>query len=407
MHLSRRLSPLRLPSAPPLRLQVVAALGVAAMACKSDYEQKSLDPVVVDDTALTEPFSNDWGQWLSMAILADGSPAVAYYDTTMGAAGFAVGAFSGGGVSWSHEEPDGYVGEDGLDRGDRGAFTSMVVGADGVVWMSYQDVSNHNLRFASRATDGTWTNNLADGGSGTGSGGAGYFTSINLDGAGNPVITHYDKGSAALRVAHYFPSTGMFQGEVVDEGTGYTPPEGSTESAKSADVGAFSHIDVAAGIEYIAYYDAANGDLKLAWGTTGSYTVETVDAEGDVGQWPDMRIIDGKIEIAYHDVGNQDLKYAIGEPGAWTIETVDSGAYVGADTALFTSGSYPAILYYDGDNKDMKMAWRSSGGWENRLVTNDDGKALGFFNEVVEASGRHYAGCYDYTNHTLWFEALD
>jgi hypothetical protein len=120
-----------------------------------------------------------------------------------------------------------------------------------------------------------------------------------------------------------------------------------------------------------------------------------------------MRIIDGKIEIAYHDVGNQDLKYAIGEPGAWTIETVDSGAYVGADTALFTSGSYPAILYYDGDNKDMKMAWRSSGGWENRLVTNDDGKALGFFNEVVEASGRHYAGCYDYTNHTLWFEALD
>jgi hypothetical protein len=385
---------------------VVALLAIAPslQACNgcSDTNLVAREPVLVNDDEVAE-FDHDWGSWLSMAVNADGAPIVSYYDKTKGALGFATASFDDdGAVSWAHEEVDGYADESGLDSGDRGKYTSMAVAADGGIWIAYQDVQNKTLRWANRGADGIWVSGMADSGAGT-SPDAGHWASLALDGSGYPIISHYDAAKGTLRVAHYDAGTASFNAVVVDEGVA---PVSDTGEALEADVGMYPSVAVVSGIEYISYYDVANGDLKLAWGGPSSYSIETVASEGDVGQWTNLVVDDGEIHVAYHDVTNQDLMYAVGEPGAWLIEAVDSADHVGADTHLRVVNGVPNIAYFDGRNNDMKSAMLSGESWSARTVTNDPG-ALGFHNEVVVASGITYAACYDYTNRTLWFSTLD
>jgi hypothetical protein len=391
-----------------LRLATTTAAALLLPSCNgcSDYKVQSTEPVPGEDAGSIEDLSNDWGMWLDLDVLPDGSPVIAYYDTTAGGAGFAVGKIKGDSVRWRHQQVDGYVSSEGMDTGDRGRYMSMAVGANGEVWLAYQDSLNSVARFAHRGEDGLWATGMIDGGGGPVKGG-GLFNSITFDASGNPLVVHYDEAQAELRLARYNPATLAWAAMTVDAGEAFVPAEGSTETAVDANTGLFPKVVVSAGVEYIVYYDKTFGDLKMAWGQAGSYTIETIDSEGDVGQWPDVRVVDGQIEITYHDVKNQDLKYAVGVPGSWTIETADTGAYVGADSALFTSGSFPAVVYFDGQLKDMRMAWRGASGWENKLITDDGGEALGFFNDVIEVAGRHYAACYNYTSHTVWFQPLD
>jgi hypothetical protein len=367
--------------------------------CQSENNIIAKDP---DDTDELQPepepvFENDWGQWLSMAAMRDGRPALAYYDATAGAAGFAIGTVKADGtVGWSHEEPDGYADDAGLDAGDRGKYTSLAVAANDEVWLSYRDNQNKTLRYARRDTAGVWTNGVADGCAGP-TPDCGLFSSIALDASGNPVIAHYDAAAKHLRIARWNGSA--FTASVADEGTPATP-EGE------ANVGQFPRLRILNGVEYVSYYDVANGDLKLAVGTAGAWTPEIVDAEGDVGAWSDMQIVDGTVHLTYHDLGNEDLKYASGAPGGFTAEVVDNGQTVGADTALLISGSTIQILYHDGKNNDMRRAYRSADAWQNELITGDQG-ALGFHNEVLSTGGNNWAASYNYTDRTLWFSKLD
>lgn len=358
-------------------------------------------PVPVEDEE-EEAFTNDWGSWLSMAADLDGNPVVSYYDKTKGGLGFATATFDDeGNTKWTHEEADGYADETGLDVGDRGKYSSMAVAIDGTVWIGYQDVANRTLRWAKKGADGLWVNGLADVGGGT-SPDSGHWASLAIDGAGNAVIAHHDAAKGHLRVAHTTDGA-SFTGVVVDEGEA---PAVDSGDPVDPNVGEYASITISSGIEYIAYYDRANGDLKLAWGGPSSYTVETVDSDGDVGQWPDIVVDNGQVHISYHDVTNQDLKYAVGEPGAWTLSVVDNGDHVGADSHLRVVNGAPNIAYFDGRNNDMKAAYASGETWSASTVTTDPG-ALGFHNEIVTANGVTYAGCYDYTNRTLWFSRLD
>ena len=174
----------------------------------------------------------------------------------------------------------------GLDEGDRGLYASIAVDSDRV-WVSYYDVSLKYLRFASKGKeDEEWTVGMADSGSGP-SYHAGLWSSITLDGEGQPIIAHYDVNAASLRVAHS-NGAGGFSAEVVDEGEDYDPNaggDGEGEDVTPANVGEYASITFADGVEYIAYYDRAQGMVKLAWGTARNYSIEAVDSEGDVGQW--------------------------------------------------------------------------------------------------------------------------
>lgn len=382
-----------------LNINLSAVVFVALTGCKGCKTETSIvqDPVDTGDVA----FSNDFGQWLSMDTMSDGSPAIAYYDATQTGIGFAIADIGDdGSVTWNHEQVDGYP-VDGLDNGERGKFTAMAVAADDTVWVFYQDFGLGTLRYGRRdPATGTWSTDVADVGGGASSD-AGYFASVDLDASGNPVVVHYDKGQQNLRIARVIADA--FEGQVLAEGTDADPGDGGDVVA--ANVGEFAKIQVVGGIEYVAFYDRAWGDLKLSWGTPGAHTVETVDDEGDVGQWPDLLIDGGQIHIAYHDVTLQDLRYATGEPGSWSSIAVDEGDHVGADSDIFMENGAISIAYFDGRNNDMKLAWQDGGEWVLDIVTGTD-SAHGFHNEVVTSSKGVFAACYDYTNRTLWFSAL-
>ncbi|MDP6931572.1 MAG: hypothetical protein QGG40_01590 [Myxococcota bacterium] len=366
--------------------------------CKGCHETDLVQQDTVDDE-----FTNDWGNWLSMDLMPDGSPALAYYDRTRGALGFALGALGDDGVSWSHEEVDGYPDDDGLDTGDRGTYASMAVASDGTVWIAYYDVNLKHLRYAVRDTDGVWTTGTADVGDGA-SPDAGKFASLTLDADENPVIAHYDVGKARLRIARWNGSG--FTGEVVDEGEDHAPDSGEEGEEATADVGSFAELQIVDGTEYIAYYDAAHGALKLAHGSTGSYEIEIIDDEGDVGQWPDLWIDGGTMHLAYHDVENQDLRLAIGTPGSWTLTSVDDGDLVGADAEVFALNGSPAIAYFDGANNDLLVAELDGGSWVSSTLAGDDA-ALGYHTEIAQDGDTTYIACYDYTQRDVWFQVLD
>jgi hypothetical protein len=371
--------------------------------CRSDINIVTKQPTEEEEPEEVVEFTNDWGQWLSLDVLPDGRPVAAFYDNTEGAVGFAIATIdSDGTVSWSYEQPDGYPDSGGLDPGNRGKYVDMAIAPNGDVWLAYQDLQNENLRYARRYyLSGLWENGVADSGSGPDTA-SGLFASISLDGAGNPVVAHHDEGTGELRIAHWQGTA--FSGVVLDAGEAPAVAEG--EEPIAADVGEFPSVQIVNGVEYVAYYDKANGNLMMARGSAGAYTLEVVLEEGNVGAWVDLVVDNGTMHMAFHDVGNQHLLYAEGEPGNFSIETVDDDKYVGADTdVLLVSGS-PRIAYFDGHNNDMKLATRVGDGWDLTRVAGDS-SAMGFFNELIEVSGRVYAGCYDYTARTVWFSVLN
>lgn len=355
----------------------------------------------VPDTGspVVEGPAHDIGQYLALDVL-DGEPVAAYYDRTDGALVFAMGTLQGEEVTWEEEEVDGFA-VDGLDVGDRGRYTDMLIDGS-TVWLSYYDATNGNLFVAKRNGADDWETMSADSGGGSAPHG-GRFTSIAMGADGQPMAAHYDVGKKQLRVARYNGSG--WAGSIVDEGEGV--PADSGVEAIDSDVGKYAKVLVDGNTEYIAYYDAAWGDLKLAVGSGSSWDIYVVDgAESDVGLWPNLLMDGGELLIAYQDATNWDLKLARGTPGGeWTTEIIDDGEFVGSDAELYMNGSYPAAIYFDGSQNDMKRAEFNGSEWTVDYVAGEDA-ALGFHNETITVGGTRYVGCYDYTNRTLWFESL-
>lgn len=380
---------------------VLLGVTVTQVGCKGcKDEETEVKPTVTDPG---EP--HDIGSWLSMRVTVDGHPAIAYYDRTSDALGYAEGTLGGSGVTWVSEEVDSYPSESGMNPGDAGKYASLGFAPDGSAWIVYQDVSNGTLKYAHKeadTNDGAWTVGIADTGSGAKSD-AGYWASLAFDKSGNPVAVHYDKGSQALRLARWDGSA--FKGMVIDEGTDYVPADTGADTV-SANVGEYAKILVDGDVEYIAYYDRANGDLKLATGSGSTFSVATIDgAAGDVGMWPDLAVSGSDLYVAYQDVTTQNLRLAVGSGSSFTSELVDTAAYTGADTVLWVDGSSPGILYFDGVNNDQKLARKNGSTWEIETVTGNE-SARGYHNESVVVDGKRYSACYDYTTREVWFAEL-
>lgn len=76
---------------------------------------------------------------------------------------------------------------------DVGRYTDIAMGQNGVVYASYYDVTNGNLRFAYRTSDGKWTTMRVDGENTD----TGLYTSVAIDQDGIPGISYFQKGADA------------------------------------------------------------------------------------------------------------------------------------------------------------------------------------------------------------------
>lgn len=180
-----------------------------------------------------------------------------------------------------------------VDSADNvGKYSSLALDSGGAPRISYHDVTNKALKFAS--FDSEWTVSEVDQ-----SEECGLDTSLALDENDNAHISYYNF-SGELKYMMKSVATWSLP-QVVDSSGAVSTPGGEGTSLAIADDGTV----------HISYFDFVNEDLKHAWGTSGSWSIETVDSNGDVGSDSSLAIApDGTVHITYYDRDNKDLKHA-------------------------------------------------------------------------------------------------
>ena len=193
---------------------------------------------------------------------------------------------------------------------------------------------------------------------------------------------------------------------------------------------------------YVSYYDATNGNLRLArnrgFGSAGncgpnnSWRCTTVDSGGDVGKYSSIAIkpVSGggiyypEIGITYYDATNGKLKYAYGKLCpicSWSIDSIDEPISFPADnkgrysSLKYNSSGKPYIAYYfeitSGVDSLMLASYvgDGSGNCANFSIVNwqcdtiKTGEGVGEYASLaLDGAGNRHIAYYDRGNHELW-----
>jgi hypothetical protein len=126
------------------------------------------------------------------------------------------------------------------------------------------------------------------------------YSSLALDGGGNPHISYYDAGNAQLKYVSAI-------------GTAWGAPQ---TVEPSINVGMYSSLALdGSGNPHISYHQNDTGNNKhlkyvSAIGTTWGVP-QVVDTSNYVGMYSSLKLdASGKARIAYYNSSSQDLKYA-------------------------------------------------------------------------------------------------
>jgi hypothetical protein len=289
------------------------------------------------------------GKYASLALRpVDDLPYISYYDATNGDLMLAHYAINGGGNcgtnnNWHCDVLDGNSGD------DVGTYTSLDFwfneATNGYrIGISYHDVTNGALKYISWtcsqltctihnkvtiATPGLPILNL------------GLHTSLRFAPDGTPHIAYHTRNSmngiGNLKYASYVASGGN-----CGEGSAAGKWECTTIDSGPG-IGKYASLDLTYdGSPYMAYYDAGNGNLKMAYYTgiadpdcyaDNGWMCPILDSVGDVGLYPSLtaqRTDDDQLfRIAYYDATNDMLKYT---DEAWEPLDVD---FMGSSTSTF------------------------------------------------------------------------
>lgn len=100
------------------------------------------------------------------------------------------------------------------------------------------------------------------------------------------------------------------------------------------------------GDPYIAYVDATNGTVNVVHEENWTWVSEHVDGPGSFDGHTNIAIAaDGSVHVAYYDEGARAVKYGERGSSGWTITTVDTGFSGGYVSMALTSDGRPAIVY--------------------------------------------------------------
>jgi len=182
----------------------------------------------------------------------------------------------------------------------------------------------------------------------------GQYSSLQLNASGFPVISYYDSTNADLKLA--------VCGDAVCSTSTLTVVDGSTSS-----VGQSTFLQLnASGFPVITYWNSTGNNLKLAVCGDAACTTSTITAlDSGVGRSSSFRLnANGFPIISYFDQTNLNLKLAVCNDAvcsAPVITTLDSAGDVGRNSSLQLNASgFPVISYYDLTNGDLKLATLSA-----------------------------------------------
>ncbi len=349
------------------------------------------DPDEVPTPEPTPEPDHDRGYYLDMDIDSQGRVWLSFQDALDTGNALVAARGAGDPLEFTYFSVDGH-GEvvNGILQGayDAGNYSTIAVDASDRAHVAHWNKDTGQLMYAASSGDSFTTATVGDGG---------QFASIGVMDGTTPIVSYYWNGN--LKVSHLLNA---WVHELVDEGTAPEVPEGEPEIG--ADVGQYSDLLVASdGTVYVAYYDAANGDLKVASGGPDDWTVETWYSEGDVGAWPSLSEHGSDIWVAFQDVENRDLLVGRRVADGLEVEVVDDAGFVGADSSIAWVGDTMAVMYHDGVNNDAKLAVNDGGGWS--ITTHMADGAVGFFNTILPAANGDLSwSCFNHTSTEIVYQ---
>jgi len=299
--------------------------------------------------------TNDVGADTSIAIGSDNFPVISYNDLTNGDLKLVhCKNVLCSGVGVGFDTPVTLDSEGGV-----GQFTSIVIGSDNFPVISYRDLTNTALKLVHCTNTSCSSFNTPvtlD------SGGVGTYTSITIGSDNFPVISYNDLTNGDLKLVHC--KNVSCSGGV---GVGFDTPV----TLDSGGVGLFTSIAIGSdNFPVISYNDETNGDLKLVHCTNTSCSSfnapVTLDSADIVGTYTSIAIgSDNFPVISYNDLTNSDLKLVhcknvscTGGVGVGfdTPVTLDSEGGVGQYTSIaIDSDNFPVISYRDETNTALKL----------------------------------------------------
>lgn len=284
------------------------------------------------------------GQYSSIAIGSDGFPVISYYDVT----GSNLKFIKCGNASCTSGNITRQL---DITTGAIGAYTSIIVPADGLPFISYYASSGGDLKTlkCGDASCSTSTITLVDNG---GTNNVGQYTSVALAADGLPMIAYYDVTLLDLKYLKC-GNAACNAGNSIVALDGANSVGSYASIAKSAD-----------GFAVISYNDSVNADLKVikcgdATCSTGN-TITSVDTVNSVGYYTSIAVpADGLPFITYYTSSGGDTKVVKCGNAACssgnTLTVVDSVGTTGSfGSVAIAADGLPMMTYYDTTNTSLK-----------------------------------------------------
>lgn len=275
------------------------------------------------------------------AIALDGSlPRIAYYDATLTALKHVTQRSDG---TW--EEPvviDGY--EEGAEGDDRevGEYVSLAIDTAGASHVSYRGEVAEYIEGRLLVTDtlayatnvgGGWQAEpiIADVSSQDSTElWLGYHTCIAVTGGGSSALPY-------ISFRRRFPNEAFFAYKDVSNAWH------QEKVADTLDAGAFTSLVVVDQTAYMSWYEAYRADLWLASKSLtdelGTWDAAIIDDRGDVGRYCSLAAAaDGTLHITYYDADQRRLRHMVDHGAGWESETIGQqpahGQVLAADVDL-------------------------------------------------------------------------
>jgi hypothetical protein len=286
------------------------------------------------------------GTYNDVAVAADGTVHLSYYDAT------------GGDLRYASRSPSGtWTTSAAVTTNTVGAYSNICVDPAGTPIIAYYDATTTDLLLATRQSNGAFTTSPIDV---SATAAVGSSASMACDADGGVFVSYQDSTNGDLKFASRAPGSSTFLPQAIDT----TATTGSQTSIALAPNGE----------PRVAYFSLTGTTLRLAKRTGGAnWSSDPIEAALGANPVPSVAVLPNGVELVAYNlrrcvsgcagtvpVYTYDLELASrGADAGFVHVRVEDVGTNGIQTAAAVDRSGMAhVLYYDPTNQDLRHAFR-------------------------------------------------